>query len=176
MRGFSRRKWFLAARAGSGRLGPAGPGPDGSGVSARKEREHLAAEVFQVVQVAEIEQLEVDALGSQLHQTVHLLGDDGCVAHEVAVGGDVGDVTTEGRRVSSHIGGLSEAGSRSIRSHAAETVANLSATVGSSTNPMLYSVAKRAAIAGVRRGPPPPTITGRGDWTGFGSAGASSRR
>ena len=39
---------------------------------------------------------------------------------------------------------------------------------------MLNSSAYRAASAGVRRGPWPPTITGgRGRWTGLGSAGES---
>ena len=40
----------------------------------------------------------------------------------------------------------------------------------------LYSAANRAASSGVRLGPRPPTITGGpGLWTGFGSAGESSR-
>src|SRR4051812_50209730 len=53
-------------------------------------------------------------------------------------------------------------GSRPISRHAASTRANWAATASILTKGTLVSVAKRAARAGVRFAPWPPTITGGG--------------
>ena len=69
----------------------------------------------------------------------------------------------------------SSAGSRPIARHASSTRANCAATVSSTAKGTLNSLANRAASAGVRFAPRPPTITGGcGCCTGLGSAGESA--
>ena len=62
-------------------------------------------------------------------------------------------------------------GSRPASSHAARTVATRPSTSAGAGNDWLNSVAYRAASAGVRFGPLPPTMIGTRDCTGLGSAG-----
>ncbi len=87
-------------------------------------------------------------------------------------GADLGVVRADAQ----HLGGRPRhrGGSRPASSQAARTRANCSAVAPTSPNGRLNSVAYAAARAGVRFLPRPPTITGSGCWTGFGSAGEST--
>jgi len=66
---------------------------------------------------------------------------------------------------------VSEAGSRPMASHAAATRSRCCVNTSTGTNAMLNSLAYVAARRGVRVAPLPPTMTGTGRCTGFGSAG-----
>ena len=75
-----------------------------------------------------------------------------------------------------------DAGSRSAASHAARTRSSWVRLVSRSENPTLNSSANRAASAGVRFGPWPPTMIGtagvpfRPVCTGLGSPGRAVER